>query len=437
MTFKEYLKDNEKYTFLTNCQKKFVEAYDKDSNSILCVGSAGSGKTYILNLLFEYLDEIQESYGKTALTGVSSFLLGATTLHSYAGIGLGEGSAEDLLQMVNRNKKARDRIQGVKVLVIDEVSMLKGSLADKVGEVITQIKTFGRNARKYFAEVRMIFVGDFLQLPPVFRGEADQRLFFESEAYKELNPTVINLKELVRQKEGDAMAKMLNKLRFGDKSDLHVLADRVNAKFPNDGIKPINVFSKNCDVDLMNEAELKKIKGEAKYFYAKDEGDSDKIKIFNRDCPAKEMITLKVGANVMLLVNQDTENGFVNGSIGVVESFPDDNTVEVKFKHGTIPVKSSTWEIKEPYTDKSGNTIQRAIAIRQQIPLRLAYASTIHKLQGTTVDRAILDLEGCFASGHVYTALSRVRNLESLSLKSLPRQIKTDEKAVEFMRQFE
>jgi len=382
-------------------------------NNIFLTGEAGSGKSFCTKILKDFLNQEGIPYGIAASTGVAALNVDGLTIHSWAGMGLADESVDSIINnSVNRNKKARARIRDSKILIIDEISMLSADFLDKLNEVLQ----YFRFDMSPFGGMQMIFVGDFLQLPPVFKTVNQKGFCFESSSWKNAKIKNVVLKTVMRQDNSSDFARMLNDIRLGKTDSLSVLQSRVDAKFPNDGIQPIKIYCKNVDVDTFNKQELLKIKEESRHFHSIDNGSEHHIKFFDRNCPAPKILELKKGAQVMLLKNIDLDRGLVNGSIGKVESFCTAG-VEVKFSAGKAIVEIDEWSIKEQAIGFDKKTFYKKIATREQIPLKLAWASTVHKCQGSTLDRVELDLNEAFATGQVYVALSRVRNLESLSVK--------------------
>jgi len=411
---------------LTQGQKKFFERFFMGGN-VFITGSAGVGKSFCVKVLYDFLAVNGVTMCKTSSTGVSAFNIGGQTLHSWAGIGLGEEEVGVLIAKINKNRKAAARLESVKVLLIDEVSMIKGELLDKLDIIL---KYFRRSSMP-FGGVKLLLSGDLLQLPPVWKNDAVKTYVFESRSWREAKIEVCALTEIVRQDNNSDFAKLLNELRFGDITNIALLKSRVGAPIPKD-LKPVMIYCKNVDVDRINNAKLAEIKEESFFFRARDMGGPHYTEIFNKNCPAAELIELKKGAQVMLLSNLDVEAGFVNGSIGVVECFTTEG-VEVKFKHGSTVVSNVEWQIKEQQKGLDGDLKYRTVATRNQIPLRIAYALTVHKCQSATLDCAYIDLNEAFGTGIVYSALSRVRSLDSLYLEDFcPSRIRVDDKCAEF-----
>lgn len=418
---------------LTDGQKEFFRRFFRHKN-LFHTGAAGTGKSYDINLLFRYLDSLGIMYGKTATTGVAALNIGGTTINSWAGIGLGDDDGMDLLDKVSENKKAVNRIKNCKVLVIDEISMAKANLIEKIDIVCQYI----RDDERPFGGIQVVFVGDFMQLPPVFKKFEPEKFAFESQAWHDSKIEMINLTEIVRQHDEPHFAKFLNDVRFGKATDLEILRECINRKFPEDGIKPVKLYCRNIDVNEFNLRELDKIVGPSQTFRAFDEASENWQQFFDKNCPAPTRLELKVGAQVMLLVNLDVANGLVNGSVGVVHKVYTD-MVEVKFENGIFPIEPFNWEIKQNEFDPIAGAMKKTVlAKRRQMPLKLAWAVTIHKAQGSTLSRAEIDIGDAFAEGQVYVALSRVRNLKSLSVKPFSlSKIKVNQKCLNFYKEAE
>jgi ATP-dependent DNA helicase PIF1 len=312
--------------------------------------------------------------------------------------------------------------------------MAKAELVDKLDIVCQYI----RNCDKPFGGIQVVFVGDFMQLPPVFKGFEEQEFAFESQAWRDAKIITVHLTEIVRQHSEPHFAKFLNDIRLGNPCDYALLDSCVDRVFPDDGIQPVKLFCKNLDVDFFNKKELSKIKSQSKTYYAIDSGSEAWKKFFDKNCQSPAALELKIGAQVILLKNLDIEMGLVNGSVGIVNKLYED-TVEVKFITGVFTIEPFDWEIKQNELNPLTNEMQKkVVAKRRQLPLRLAWALTVHKAQGATLDRADIDVGEAFACGQVYVSLSRVRTLGSLRVKKFnPDRIMVNEKCMNFYKKRE
>ena len=382
-----------------------------DGRNIFLTGGSGTGKSFCLHFLFKFFAENGISYGKTAMTGISALNIGGSTIHSWASLGLGDTDISNIFKMVFRNKKAKERIASAKFLFIDEISMCSAELLDKIFAVLRAVRRGN--------PISVTLIGDSFQLPYIVKNlESDSGYFFESKSWKQENFKIINLTELIRQKEDKEFGEILNQIRVGDLTNVHKIKERIGAKLDlPDGILPVKLFGYNASVDAYNNKILNSIEGKTHKYLAKDEGDSKYTENFNRNSQAPEVLLLKKGAQVMLTYNVNTEEGFVNGLIGKVIGFETNNNPIVKFTDGKrLIVESQTWEIKEQIVGLDDVIKYKTIASRTQIPLKLSYATSIHKVQSLTLDFVSVDLQQAFENGMAYTALSRVRNFKGLSI---------------------
>mmetsp|Transcript_33576 Transcript_33576/g.32054 ORF Transcript_33576/g.32054 Transcript_33576/m.32054 type:complete len:659 (+) Transcript_33576:83-2059(+) len=433
--------------------------------NVFITGSAGTGKSYLLKYIvqemrrkFEEMAEsddtisARESVVITAPTGVAAINVGGCTIHSFAGIGLGEGTSTYLKNKVLRNSNALKRWQNCKVLIIDEVSMLSTALF----EVLDLIARTAKRSNKPFGGLQLICVGDFMQLPPVIRREQsmdtddqdpiEQRKFcFQSPIWKATGLTrseggTLILDEVIRQKNDQVFVSVLNEIRKGQlsKETADLLKTCLVSKkaLPADGIIPTKLYCVNRDVDNENMKRLSELAGESYTIKAidvwKTTPSSSSLKKTIIDGINKNIqpeIELKIGAQVMLLRNKSAK--LVNGSRGVVEkiveSSPGIFSPVVRFDSGEV-VRCTPVETE--YNGLGGD----GALIRNQVPLKLAWAITVHKCQGTTLTRAELMIQNTFEYGQAYVALSRVTGLGGLWLTRAITQssVKADPAALEY-----
>ena len=427
---------------LTPLQKKALDAIIAGKN-IFLTGPSGTGKSTVIKI-YKKLYGDQKKIAITSTTGISALLIGGTTLHSYLGIGLGQGTAEELAQKILKNGKALQRWKNLDTLVIDEVSMLSPELFDKlekIGRIIRRVGPLYRSKESpeikqpAFGGIQLILSGDFLQLPVV--GSND--FCFQSEAWVKCVDSVICLTEIVRQADKD-FQEVLNDLRFGNLTERAqtMLNSRVGVKLENNfGIKPTQIYTTNSDVNDINEKELDKLAVNDTPFFQYDmeikfnefiKNREDALEKYRKNSLAPVTLQLCVGAQVMLLCNLDLDNGLANGSRGVVTGFLEDLPV-VKFLNGEErPIDYYVWKIEE---DKK--TVVQII----QLPLKLAWCITVHKSQGMTLDYAVINLKNIFAYGQGYVALSRVKSKEGLSIIDINYEcIRAHPYALEFYKDF-
>ncbi|MCE3255127.1 MAG: hypothetical protein K0R25_621 [Rickettsiaceae bacterium] len=420
---------------LSEEQKKVVYAIE-DGDSVFVSGSAGTGKSHLL----QYLKANYSDAGLhiTASTGIAAVNVGGQTLHSWAAIGLGNLPAEQIIENMFSAKfsRIRRKLKLAKMLAIDEISMISAPVFDLLNELLKAV----RENDKPFGDLQIILFGDFLQLPPVNRsGElADNYQFcFQSNAWKELSPKPIMLKTVFRQ-EDEGFVRLLNNVRFGkiDESDIESLKSRIGLQEEPSALRPTILASHNAQADAINQIELKKITSNSQVFAAKFSGDSSKIDFLRKNCLASDSLELKVGAQVMMLKNTYQKDGVINGSLGIIREFSKKmNYPIVEFNNGAVlTIAPEVWALEKFDVEKRQIITEAEMS---QIPLLLAWAMTIHKSQGMTLDKVKCDLGKVFADGQIYVALSRVRKLEGLYIDRLDfNRIRANPQIVEFYSGF-
>lgn len=410
--------------------------------SIFLTGPGGTGKSYLLKTLYEEFKKTDKVLAVTAMTGCAALLLGshATTLHSWAGIGLGTGSMSDMIRSIRMNGKKKKNWKNTTCLVIDEVSMLTPELLAVLDEV-------GRNIRKTnrpFGGLQIVFVGDFYQLPPITNSAL--KFAFQSDIWNMTIEENFQLKQIHRQRD-PVFQRVLEEARIGKLSDecYNILLSRKGLTWKGNAIRPTLLFTRNADVNTINQTKMLKLPGEFVVFRATtvsakeekkgikafftplsepvavpEDGDF-RIQKLDKGASYEVELKLKVGAQVMLTINLNPELGLVNGSRGVVRGFEGGLPI-VEFLSSPRPraVEHHIWQ-------SDGDDP----VFRKQIPLRVAYALTIHKAQGASLDSALVDIgQATFECGQAYVALSRVRSLEALYVHDLDRGAFRADKAV-------
>jgi len=399
------------------------EALDilKTGRNVFLTGEPGSGKTHTVNEYVAYLRSMGIDPAITASTGIAATHINGLTIHSWAGIGIKSSLDKSDLKKIGQTKYIVKRVKHASVLIIDEVSMLSPQTLSMVDMVCRQIK----DESAPFGGMQVVLVGDFFQLPPVVRHEeepvidAQQGLFIEdlgrfaygSPAWQRADVVVCYLTEQHRQDDADFL-NLLSAIRTNtfDNNHLKYLTSRNTTEdlVPADAPK---LYSHNVNVDRVNDQVLATLEGEAQVFSMVSQGHDVLVSILKRGCLSPEVLHLKTGASVMFTKN-NVKEGFVNGTLGVVEAFDSDtNFPVVRIRNGRkLIVEPMDWALEE-----NGKSLAKIT----QFPLRLAWAITVHKSQGMSLDEAAMDLGRVFEYGQGYVALSRVRRLSGLYLLGL------------------
>lgn len=418
---------------LTEEQRTVIDFLLRGSN-VAMLGPAGVGKSFVLSIIDQELPGMMKrlsdsSFGQVqrvrpykiqmcALTGCAALLLGpkAKTLHSWAGIGLGKGTVQELYTKIRRNRKVMQQWLTTDLLIIDEISMMTGELLNKLNALGKKI----RNKPVPFGGLQLLLVGDFFQLPPVSRDEPVQ-FAFESDAWKESISTCVELTQIQRQKD-PVFQKVLKEARVGALSaeSCAILRACEGKNWRANKIKPTLLFPRRAEVDMINESNLKALQGARHVYKARlvydgkmpvgfvesEEGFQQAITRMDVDAAYAKEMELVQDSQVMLIANVDPAVGLVNGSRGVIVGFCGATQFPiVEFVNGVRrPMGTHSWPIEEyPF------------ACRTQVPLRLAWAVTTHRAQGASLDAALVDIGASnFEYGQAYVALSRARSLDAL-----------------------
>lgn len=422
----------------------------KEGKSVFFTGSAGTGKSFLLRHGVQQLKAIHgdKHVFVTASTGVAACNIGGTTLHSFAGVGIGDVGLDDLVRKVNRSK-SKTNWRACKVLVIDEISMIDAELFDKIEYVARHIQLEPAKKRLPFGGIQLVVCGDFLQLPPVSRGRnssLDTQFCFQAESWARCMDVCVELTTVFRQKDNEFI-QLLQEMRHGECSaeqqkrlasmylpwEERGLSTGYNEDAMRD-IRPTILYPHRADVEDINVRELSLLQGQEKTFYAEDTGEEYARGSLASNCPAPTELKLKRGAQVMLVRNLNFDRQLVNGARGVVLGFVNSEKTGgrdapfVEFLNGTrMVLAQAEWAVE------SGGKV---LARRKQFPLRLAWALSIHKSQGMTIDKLEIDLANAFEFGQAYVALSRGRSLETIRLLSFrPAVVKAHPAALNFYRQ--
>ena len=398
-------------------QQQFIELI-KEGNNVFLTGPPGVGKSFCLKYAIKYLMSIYENdknvVGVTAMTGCAATIINGSTIHSYLKIGLAKQNSEELYDRIRTS--ARDKFKykalmlKLKVLIIDEVSMMNKVFFVKISNYLKKI----RECDKPFGGVQIILSGDFCQLPPV----ENLGYIFESQEWMKCGFSICYLTKSFRQSNDLEFQQILNEIRFGEISDdcYNKLLTLNNFSIENKELHPTKMFPINRQVDSFNQSNLIKLvkahnREIKRYEVVSINGKSIAQYLTMNNIP--EFIELVIGAQVMVTFNINTEDGLINGTMGIVTELLDD-TVTIKTKNDKL--------YKIPFitfTDPDDPNIESPRGLFNYMPLKLAFATSIHKSQGQTLDLAEIDLSASFGFGMGYVAISRCKNLESLVLTGL------------------
>jgi ATP-dependent exoDNAse (exonuclease V) alpha subunit len=371
--------------------------------SVFLTGAPGAGKTYVLNQFIRSAMRAGKNVAVTASTGIAATHIGGTTIHSWSGLGIKDFLTDWDRERLQSTDRLIKRYNAADVLVIDEVSMLHGNRLNMVNEVAKLL----RKSDKPFGGLQVVLVGDLFQLPPISRGGEAVDFAHLSAAWAELSPKICYITEQHRVGAGDALLDLLQAMRRGDINELHeaALQERLREKRPGD-LVVTRLYSHNMDVDSINQRHLKDIERDGKLYQMQTSGQAAKIESLVKSVLAPEQLELKPGAEVMFVAN-NFPLGYVNGTRGRVIDFVDNLPVVALASGREIKVERHSWKLEE-----DGKT-RAEVA---QLPLRLAWAITIHKSQGMSLDAAEIDLSRSFTPGMGYVALSRVRSMDGVYL---------------------
>jgi len=400
---------------LTELQQKAYDVLMRRQNLFLS-GPGGCGKTFLIRHFYEK-NKDKMNIAVTSTTGTSAVLIGGTTINSYLGIMLGKGTVEQLHELVKKRHKIM-KWRKLDTLIIDEISMMDADLFDKLDKLAKII----RRNDKPFGGIQIFGSGDFCQLPCV----KSDKFCFDAEEWNNVMTNTILLNENKRQMD-DKFQQMLNEIRYGiiTEETKMTLNNCIDKDVKNGEIEPTKLFSRNNEVAKTNEKEIGKLVGEERMYKMEIKQRTNETIDINKYTMLEMNLKLVKGCQVILLRNMNITDGLVNGSRGIVIGF--DDFPIVKFMNGEI-------EKIGPYT----STIEmdeRVVAEITQVPLKLGYAISIHKSQGMTIDCAELELKNVFESGQAYVALSRIKSIEGLSIKSINyRNIYTNGKVIDFYK---
>ncbi|MEJ5285246.1 MAG: AAA family ATPase [Brevinematales bacterium] len=415
-----------------NDQFKEALTLIESRKNIFITGKAGTGKSTFLKY---FLEHTRLKYVVLSPTGVAAINVGGQTIHSFFKIFPGE-TISDLEEIISRNKKI-ELIKSLELIIIDEVSMLRADLFDLINEILKKIL----KNNLPFGGKQLLLIGDLYQLPPVvttkekelFEELYDTPYFFSANAIKEIELKIVEFEKIYRQKD-EKFIEILNKIRNGtiDESDIEFINQNCLIEKEEDDFS-IYITPYNETARKINEEKLSSLKGKSYHFEGIIEGDFPLEYL-----PTEKDIILKKNAQVMMLVN-NPEEGFVNGTIGKFQGIFEEKLKIETENNEIIFVPPFEWTIFDYEYDRANGVITKnEIGSFYQYPVKLAWAITIHKSQGKTFKKLILDIgKGAFSPGQIYVALSRCTSLEGLKLKKpiTKKQIFIDRRIINFMTQ--
>lgn len=406
------------------------ELVEHTNRSIFITGKAGTGKTTFLN---EFVKKTKKKHIVVAPTGIAAINAGGVTIHSMFGLPLrtfiptteriDSSLANNIADLMHHFRYRRDKLKllrEIEIIIIDEVSMLRADVLDMMDFSLRLVR---RNQMK-FGGVQMLFIGDLYQLPPVVRDENillefyDSPFFFSSKAVQEMNLVTIELTQVYRQKD-ETFLNILNAIRDGNRNDIdfELLNSRLDPNFEPKDEAYVYLTSHNRMADTINQQKLQDIPKKSHFYKAKITGDFKETQY-----PNEEILELKVGSQIMFIRNDaSSEKRYFNGKLAEIvhlDDTEDEIYVKIDGDSEDYKLKKEKWEQKIYSLDANKNIKEDVLGSFEQYPIRLAWAVTIHKSQGLTFDRLIIDAGKSFASGQVYVALSRCRTLEGIVLKS-------------------
>lgn len=422
----------------------FFDLIEHTNRSVFLTGKAGTGKTTFLN---DFVKRTRKKHIVVAPTGIAAINAGGVTIHSMFGLPLrtflptteriDTSLANNIADLMPHFKYRKDKLKllrEVEIIIIDEVSMLRADVLDMMDFSLRFIR---RNNQR-FGGVQMLFIGDLYQLPPVVRDEHILKMyynspfFFDSLAIKEIPLITIELTKVYRQSD-EIFLEVLNAIRDGDIAniDFDLLNERYDPDFDMGKESYVYLCSHNKMADEINQKKLAEIKSDAKIYEAKLFGEFKENQF-----PNDQFLELKVGAQIMFIRNDiSPDKKYFNGKLGEISAL-DENEIKVILdgSEREITVKREVWEQKKYFLDNEKNIKEEVLGSFEQFPIKLAWAVTIHKSQGLTFDKVIIDAGKSFTSGQVYVALSRCRTLEGIVLKSriTPEVIFKDNRILQF-----
>ena len=389
-----------------------------EKNNLFLTGGAGVGKSYATNKIIQHYQKSDKQVIALGSTGISAVNIGGFTIHSFFVFGISNNFEElDASDKRNRSRlsELKKILKATELIVIDEISMVSATMMEMIDYRLNRLGYLGK----------LLFVGDFFQLPPIQQyGQKSNNLFgdrlyaFESDAWKSFNPTVVELTEMKRTDDAE-FTHILHKVRVGECDNavvnymLKLTTTQIEEK------NPTFLFGRNLEVNSMNHIKLKEVKEDEHLLFATIEKHlgsihEKRLETWKKMLPIEEQLLLKVGVPVLFTINKWGK--YANGERGVIQSIEDDHII-VERENEYIRVERHDFDLLEMKSDKDGKIENIKLATLSQFPLKLAYAVTIHKSQGMSIDNLVCNVDNIFAPSQFYVAISRAINPKKLRLE--------------------
>jgi len=384
-----------------------VIAFDilKTGRNVFITGSAGTGKTFLINDYVRYLREHAINPSIVAPTGIAASHIGGVTIHSFFGVGIKEILNDFELDELSQREYLYDRFRELKILIIDEISMVSPALFQTMDQILRIFK----NNDQPFGGIQVVASGDFFQLPPISKINQGIRYAFQTQSWQELKLKTCYLEKKYRQND-DVLINILDQIRTNSVTEetVEVLNNICRTDVSLDE-KTTRLFTHNIDVDHINNQELNRLDHKSHVFHSKNKGPQKEVdRIFNT-CFAVPELKLKKEA-IVIFIKNNPDQGYINGTLGEVIGFNEFSGCPIvkTFDDQEIVAEPVQWEVE--------NKKNEIVATIHQVPLKLAWALTVHKSQGMTLDSAQVDLSKTFEVGQGYVALSRIKSISGLKL---------------------
>lgn len=395
----------------------------KTGANVFLTGEPGAGKTHVINQYTNWLQAAGIPVAITASTGIAATHIGGLTIHSWSAIGTRDTLNNRDIDTILGKEYVVKRLKKAHVLIIDEISMLDGSVLDMVSRILQS----ARGSSEVFGGLQVVFVGDFYQLPPVNRNNEPIHYAFTANSWQQAKPLVCYLTDQFRH-DDELLSGLLKSIRRGDVEESHytLLSEQQDIDYD---IEPTRLFTHNIAVDKLNLEQLTALPGPKKKYQMKHKGNKLLVEGLMRSCLSPQQLVLAEDSMVMCTKN-NFEAGYANGTLGRVIGFDAENQMpRIETADGrTLTIQPATWSVMD-----GGKTLAEI----EQIPLRLAWAITVHKSQGMSLDAVEMDLTNAFVFGQGYVALSRVRTLRGLKVLGLnPNALQVDPGIINSDEQF-